>query len=392
MTINNIPLELYYDNQLLKLDDFQREQNYHIAYRELQTRTLCTAGILQGLTVTNNGTQIAIAPGIALDDSGQCILLADRATFNGSQIAPQEGGFVIELNEPDYYNNTWLLTIAFNETAVAGANNQEASSPVLALAMVNGTPSPSTGQIGIATVVVTSTGVAPNNKVSLSLDTSIGSQSTILQSRIPALDASQITSGTLNAAQLPEIPADKLTGQLSLSQIPEEIVFSFYAEAPCLSNGAQAQINWQASPLYDLTLDYLSLGAPISQSDLQKGTGSLQIPIVQSTLFTLTASVQGQFVAQRQVRIEVSQTDNQYASQLQYDGYGTQQIVGMLAQRYSYTALSTENVTALAKALLQAHIPNSNITQSIPAYYQAQYGQGTFTAKYMTALFKALSS
>ena len=95
--VNTILREAYYDQQLLKVDDFQREQNFQAQTRELQNRLLMQHGVLSGLVVvaTTAPAGIQILPGIALDALGKVILLADVATLNDAPWAASNGVFSV---------------------------------------------------------------------------------------------------------------------------------------------------------------------------------------------------------------------------------------------------------------------------------------------------------
>src|ERR1041385_4730212 len=134
-----IPKENYYDRQLLTVEDFTRERDFHIAHRELQTRLLFTPGCLMGLNV-QPGTvpsQVQVTPGIAFDGSGQQIILVDSATLNNASLALQSGAFVIDLNNSSYYTigqqRSWLLTIAYQEQTDPNSPNQLKQVPLLSL-------------------------------------------------------------------------------------------------------------------------------------------------------------------------------------------------------------------------------------------------------------------
>ena len=143
MSLSNIPKERYYNNQLLEVSDFQREQNYHIAHRNLQTQHLFSAGILTGLGViqdSSSSSKINIIQGVALDNTGQQILLISKAIFNGQSISAQNGVFIISLDNQDYYNADWLLSIKYKEVQATDKENEYISSPTIALTKSTNSP------------------------------------------------------------------------------------------------------------------------------------------------------------------------------------------------------------------------------------------------------------
>ena len=106
--IQEIPKERYYDNQLLGVQDFEREQAYHIAQRELQTRLFYTPGVLAGLAVRNGSAagQIQVLAGVAIDGRGRLIILAGHAKFDGANITAQAAKFILDLNQhPSSYTD-----------------------------------------------------------------------------------------------------------------------------------------------------------------------------------------------------------------------------------------------------------------------------------------------
>jgi hypothetical protein len=68
----------YYYGQFLQQQDFADEQSYHIQQRQALGRALYTYGVLEGLTVEAVGDDavVQVAPGSAIDGSGQLIILS----------------------------------------------------------------------------------------------------------------------------------------------------------------------------------------------------------------------------------------------------------------------------------------------------------------------------
>lgn len=65
----------YFDGQVLCIHDFEDEQNYFLEKHRRQNRMLCGAGIHNGLNVSVSGEKIYIEPGVALDCSGNEIIM-----------------------------------------------------------------------------------------------------------------------------------------------------------------------------------------------------------------------------------------------------------------------------------------------------------------------------
>ena len=243
--LTSVPRQFYYDQQLLKLEDFQREQDYHIALRELQTRLSVTPGIVTGLGVAagTTATTVKLAGGVAIDAGGRLIMLVDVAVLRVAGATPLEralsaGDFSFDLNDARYYTinqpRTWHLTIAFGEQTVAP--NQSQQLPVLQLSE---TVSTDPAVIPLADLAVKATQApaepAPGTKpdpspqtnppppvmittVTVVIDTKVAVKASFAAALMPALPATKIT-GALTVDQLPNIPATKITGALDPGQI-----------------------------------------------------------------------------------------------------------------------------------------------------------------------------
>lgn len=220
-----IPKEQFYDRQLLKVEDFLRERDFHIAHRELQTRLLYSRGCLTGLKVEKGPgqSQVQIAPGVAIDGYGRQIILFDSAKLDNAKpddapVLLQSGKLVIELNNPLYYSvgvdNSWLLTVAFHEETASNSPNQLNQVPIFRLTDANGPPITDAEQIPLARLSVRATEqtpVEPETKGVVTvaiLDVSMSARVNL--ALVPELSADKITSGTLGADRLPDIPASKI--------------------------------------------------------------------------------------------------------------------------------------------------------------------------------------
>jgi hypothetical protein len=241
-----IPKQRYYNQQLLQLEDFQREQNFHIAYRQLQNQLLLEPGILAGLIVQGGATQgqVQITPGVAIDSLGRVINLIDGAKFNGVNISVQSGQFLLDLSDQQYRNNTWLLTLEYNQEEDPNFPNQWKEIPKFVL--IPSTNGANYDQIALATLNVMTSETSATVSISIDINSSIRVKAVIAPERIPALNVEQIpnlpaskiegnfsieqipelsadkiTSGFFNLGQIPNLPVSKIEGNLGIEQIPE---------------------------------------------------------------------------------------------------------------------------------------------------------------------------
>lgn len=97
----------YSNGQLLDVSDFNDEQAYHRDQRRLHNRVLHGWGIVDGLEVdlTDNGTDLAIRPGSALDKDGREIVLT----------GPKPEPAKIAARVPALRSVTVYLTIAYRD-------------------------------------------------------------------------------------------------------------------------------------------------------------------------------------------------------------------------------------------------------------------------------------
>jgi Concanavalin A-like lectin/glucanases superfamily len=214
-----ISKERYFDQQLLRVEDFQREQAFHIASRELLTRFLYSPGILLGLNVALDKTngKLQISPGFAIDSLGRQIILVSGASFENSDVALVSGVFTLDLTDKKYQNKKWLLTIEYFEETASPTETQWKEYPQLSL--INAASKPSATQISLATIDVKVSGTTEKPEIDYMLDTSVQVAAALAASQ--NISADQITSGTLDAARIPNLPADKITsGTLDAALIP----------------------------------------------------------------------------------------------------------------------------------------------------------------------------
>lgn len=76
----------YYNGQRLEAEDFRLEQGYHLRIQRWLSKSLFSAGVADGLEVykTDDGKQVLVTPGLALDDLGRAII-----NVNPVQLTPQ---------------------------------------------------------------------------------------------------------------------------------------------------------------------------------------------------------------------------------------------------------------------------------------------------------------
>jgi hypothetical protein len=243
MAQNNLPIilkEHYSDGQLLGLDDFVTEQDFHIQHRELLTSLCYTPGVLNGFAVqaVSGQLQVQVDPGVAIDSQGHQIVLVDIARLGTQEFATQAGKVVIDVSDPQYTrtgSKSWVLSVAFNEEAVPQQTNQMKQVPLFAL-LDPGTISPgqnsaSTVPLALLNFTVSQTTVTTKDAsgkpvektvttVTLQVDSSPRVNAALASPLVPSLSADKIT-GQLQANQILNLSADKITGQLQADQIPK---------------------------------------------------------------------------------------------------------------------------------------------------------------------------
>ncbi|WP_428232649.1 hypothetical protein [Flavobacterium sp.] len=193
--IPSIIEQMYYAGQLLQVDDFNREQDFHIQYRNFGNQQLLSSGVLSGLTVNTSGSAINVSSGAAIDINGAYILLtADKS-------------YAVTSADGDYQ-----FVISYQTVPVPGTGNQLKSDPVLSLIA---TGKPINSGILLANVTITNKVISKLEGAALAVQ--------ILSSRVPEqsiqnLDASVITKGIFDKNRIPDL--QNLKGQLTLSQLP----------------------------------------------------------------------------------------------------------------------------------------------------------------------------
>lgn len=230
--VSNIPRQAYFNQQLLQVADFQREQDFALLFRMLSHRLLFTPGILFGLDVQpgDGAPTVALSPGAALDPAGRIVTLVDQASLGGQAVGVSGGVFVLRFDAPAFFmvgqRRTWRLSVAFDEAPVPGAQNQIRQVPALALTEVTSAHGAlPTGAVALADVTVTATVPPPPQPspepppppvISVAVDRSVAAVTTLQARRVPPLDAVQLATGILDPDRLPHIPVSKIDGSVPI--------------------------------------------------------------------------------------------------------------------------------------------------------------------------------
>ena len=271
-----------------------------------------TAGVITGLTASNTDKIAQLTSGIAVDASGNQIVLDNTATYNNSTITAQKGIFSLDMSDPVFQDKTWLLLIS--------PNTADSGSPILEFA-----ENKTKEKVILATVRVTAgmPVVSSNDRESVQLKTDrlpeltpdilpdikdLKGKVAIIQ--LPGLGE---MTGKLNPGQVPQI--QELQGQLTVGQLPPDIVgtkeyLTFFVNQAVVGEGAKIQFSWSTDKGVDsLSLSYFS---EVGINNLSTGNNAIKLTdasfpytILATTTFTLTALIKGVIVGQKQLTITV---------------------------------------------------------------------------------------
>ena len=271
-----------------------------------------TAGVITGLTASNTDKIAQLTSGIAVDASGNQIVLDNTATYNNSTITAQKGIFSLDMSDPVFQDKTWLLLIS--------PNTADSGSPILEFA-----ENKTKDKVILATVRVTAglAVVSSNDRESVVLKTDRLPELTPdilpdikdLKGRVAIIQLPGLgeMTGKLNPGQVPQI--QELQGQLTVGQLPPDIIgtkeyLTFFVNQAVVGEGAKIQFSW----ITDKGVDSLSLSyfSEVGINNLSTGDNAIKLTdasfpytILATTTFTLTALIKGVIVGQKQLTITV---------------------------------------------------------------------------------------
>lgn len=361
----SIPKQRYYDNQLLTVEDFQREQDFHIAYRQLQNQLLLEPGILAGLTVEGGATQgqVQIKPGVAIDSLGRVINLIDGAKFNGVNISVQSGQFLLDLSDQKYRNNTWLLTLEYNQEEESPTSTSSQYKEIPKFGLVLGTNGANSNQILLANINVT---ISQANSLEIKIDLSNRVVAVLASERILNLPASKIT-GKLSSEQLPDLPASKITGKLSPEQLPDiqskdSADLKFSLDKPNIQGEEMVTLTWSSQEDDKVALGYI-FENQIQQKEWSDNLNSANTYLLnpyQTTTYTLTAYKEKIVQVQKQFVVQVIPDEFQYLKRLYEEGVKLSDALELCLNRYNLLPLTEQSINNLAEAATRASYSAKN--------------------------------
>jgi formylglycine-generating enzyme required for sulfatase activity len=379
----SIPKQRYYDNQLLTVEDFQREQDFHIAYRQLQNQLLLEPGILAGLTVQEGATQgqVQIRPGVAIDSLGRVINLIDGAKFNGVNISVQSGQFLLDLSDQKYRNNTWLLTLEYNQEEESPTSTSSQYKEIPKFGLVLGTNGANSDQILLASLNVTT---SQANSLEIKIDLSNRVVAVLASERIPNLPASKIlgkfnanqipelsadkiTSGSFNVEQIPDLPASKITGTLDPKQLPDikstdVASLKFSLDKPNIQGEETVTLTWSSQQSDKVALGYI-FENQIQQQEWNENLSSentYSLNPYQTTTYTLTAYQKNIIQVQKQFVVQVIPNEFQYLKRLHEEGVQLSDALELCLNRYNLSPLTEQSVNNLVEAATRANYSATN--------------------------------
>jgi hypothetical protein len=412
-----IAKQRYYDQQLLKLEDFQREQDFHIDYRQLQNQLLLKPGILAGLTIQQGVTegQVQITPGVAIDNSGCLINLTDNAKFNNADLLVQSGQFLLDLSNQQYHDKTWLLTLEYNQEEDPTNLNQWKEIPKFGLIL--STNEASRTQIVLATLNVTTSQMGATHSINIEIDLSIRVNAVLAAERIPELNVEQIpnlpvskisgqfsadqipelsadkiTSGLFNLGQIPNLPPSKIEGNLGIEQIPElsaekitsgmlkvDIIpdlpsskligklspeqipyiqdLKFRLDKPNIIGEETVTLAWSSELAEKVVLEYVFENTIQKQewNDNLDQAKTYELKPYQTSVYTLTAYKEANLQDQKQFVVQVIPNEFQFLKNLYYEGLDLCNALESCFKRYHLLPLTKESIGTLIDAAKRAN-------------------------------------
>lgn len=349
-----------------------------------------TGGVLTGLTASNADKSVQLTTGIAVDASGNQIVLSNTATFKNSNITAQQGIFSLDVSDLAFQDKTWLLLIT--------QNTADAGSPILEFSEKT-----AKGKVVLATVKVT------GGQPAASTD---GRENVVLKTeRLPVLTPDilpeikdlkgKVTvtqlpglgemTGKLNPGQVPQL--QELQGQLTAGQLPADIggakdYLTFFADRTVVGEGSKIQFSWNTNNGVDgLSLSYFS---ETGINNLTTGDKAIKLidanfpyTILANTTFTLTAFIKNVIVSQKQLTITVFTLLE--LARLQFaNNRSANDCMSLIVKQFP-SATANESAIALAKAgykstetagALKIGFPNLTPAQ-VAAALSAAYGKTT---------------
>lgn len=347
-------------------------------------------GVLTGLTASNADKAVQLTTGIAVDSSGNQIILGNTAIFKNSTITAQQGIFSLDMSDAAFQDKTWLLLISQNTT--------DAGSPILEFAEKT-----AKAKVVLATVKVTGGLPAVNTD---------GRENVVLKTdRLPVLTPDilpdikdlkgKVTvtqlpglgdmTGKLNPGQVPEL--QDMQGKLTAGQLPADIggtkdYLTFFVDRAVVGEGSKIQFSWSTDKGVDgLSLSYFS---ETGINNLTTGDNAIKLTdanfsytILASTTFTLTALIKGATVSQKQLTITVFTLLE--LARLQFaNNKSANDCISLIVKQFP-SATANESAIALAKAgykstetagALKIGFPNLSPAQ-VAAALSTAYGKTT---------------
>ncbi|OXB00840.1 hypothetical protein [Flavobacterium pectinovorum] len=314
-----------------------------------------TTGVITGLTASNTDKIAQLTSGIAVDASGNQIVLDNTATYNNSTITAQKGIFSLDMSDPVFQDKTWLLLIS--------PNTADSGSPILEFA-----ENKTKDKVILATVRVTAglVVVSSNDRESVELKTDRLPELTPdilpdikdLKGRVAIIQLPGLgeMTGKLNPGQVPQI--QELQGQLTVGQLPPDIIgtkeyLTFFVNQAVVGEGAKIQFSW----ITDKGVDSLSLSyfSEVGINNLSTGDNAIKLTdasfsytILATTTFTLTALIKGVIVGQKQLTITVFTLLE--LARLQFaNNKSANDCISLILNQFP-TATANDSAIALAKA------------------------------------------
>lgn len=185
--------------------------------------------------------------------------------------------------------------------------------------------------------------------------------------------------GTLQDIQILNVSAAKITGKLSPAQLPDiqpariNGIASFYT-SKANTNGTEAiALSWLTNNADELTLEYTdgenSSLLVASKAQITFNQNNFSVTPAQNTVYTLTAFKTQQVINQSQITISVYGSPAVYMKSLFNKGVLQQDAITDFCLRYHYTALTNDNLIALARVIKNSGYQIVSSFTLIPKYY-----------------------